>query len=192
MSARELHRVIRNALREYQATAQTVTLREYSQRDYLAEHLADTLHGAGWIPRAEVLREAAEEIRTARSLGHLILVDPEDVLDALATMSEDAGKDTRKGESTRAPETCGQCRRPFDAADTRFDGQARHHETPFCRGCVDRCHESTDVGHECPVCRATEAAPAARYERDRCIHGTSLNVECGGCDALGQIGGDAV
>ncbi|MFD4855068.1 hypothetical protein [Streptomyces atratus] len=35
-----------------------------------------------------------------------------------------------------------------------------------------------------------EQAPA-HYERDRCMHDTSFNVECGGCDALGQLGGDA-
>ncbi|MFJ5802714.1 hypothetical protein [Streptomyces decoyicus] len=49
-------------------------------------------------------------------------------------------------------ETCGRCRRPFDPADTRFDGRARHRTTPFCGGCVDRCHESTDPFHRCPVC----------------------------------------
>lgn len=63
-----------------------------------------------------------------------------------------AGKDTPTGgESTRDAETCGQCRRPFDPTGTRFDGQARHRDTPFCRSCVDACHES-DAFHQCPVC----------------------------------------
>ncbi|MDI9885352.1 hypothetical protein QMZ92_13340 [Streptomyces sp. HNM0645] len=35
--------------------------------------------------------------------------------------------------------------------------------------------------------REGESTP--RHERDRCMHGTSFNVECGGCDALGQLGG---
>lgn len=60
MSA-DLHAVILNALREYQTVAQTVTLRQHSQRDYLAEHLADTLRDAGWANRAEVLSEAADK-----------------------------------------------------------------------------------------------------------------------------------
>jgi hypothetical protein len=47
---------------------------------------------------------------------------------------------------------CGRCRQPFDPADARFDGHAQHGTTPFCRGCVDRCHESTDAFHVCPVC----------------------------------------
>ncbi|MFI1165600.1 hypothetical protein ACH4UM_18790 [Streptomyces sp. NPDC020801] len=47
----------------------------------------------------------------------------------------------------------GECRRPFDPADTRFDGHARHAATPFCRCCVDVCHESTDAFHVCAVCR---------------------------------------
>ncbi|MFI9079171.1 hypothetical protein ACIGW8_22325 [Streptomyces sioyaensis] len=66
------------------------------------------------------------------------------------------GKDTPAGgESTRDDaETCGRCRLLFDPADTRFDGRARYRETPFCRGCVDACHESTDACHRCPVCTA--------------------------------------
>lgn len=50
--------------------------------------------------------------------------------------------------------TCVQCHQPFDPADTRFDGHAQHNETPFCRRCVDRCHESTDAFHACAVCAA--------------------------------------
>ncbi|MFI6491258.1 hypothetical protein [Streptomyces sp. NPDC050564] len=52
-----------------------------------------------------------------------------------------------------ASEACGNCRQPFDPTDTRFDGQARSGNRPFCRRCVDRCHESTDFAHECAVCR---------------------------------------
>lgn len=50
------------------------------------------------------------------------------------------------------PEKCARCRRTFDPDDTRFDGRAKHGTTPFCRSCVDRCHESTDAFHACPVC----------------------------------------
>lgn len=51
-----------------------------------------------------------------------------------------------------AEERCGRCNRPFDPTDTRWDGQARYAETPFCRSCIDRCHESTDAFHRCPIC----------------------------------------
>lgn len=47
---------------------------------------------------------------------------------------------------------CARCGKPFDPADTRFDGKARHRNSPWCRSCVDRCHESTDAFHVCPVC----------------------------------------
>lgn len=50
------------------------------------------------------------------------------------------------------PETCDQCRTPFDPADARFNGRARFSITPFCRRCVDRCHEATDATHQCAVC----------------------------------------
>lgn len=48
--------------------------------------------------------------------------------------------------------SCGACAVPFDPADTRFDGHARHGETSWCRSCIDRCHEG-DADHRCPICR---------------------------------------
>jgi hypothetical protein len=48
---------------------------------------------------------------------------------------------------------CAKCQQPFDPSDTRFDGRAQHAQTPFCRRCVDLCHESTDAFHVCPICR---------------------------------------
>ncbi|MFJ6617606.1 hypothetical protein ACIQOW_08525 [Kitasatospora sp. NPDC091335] len=43
-----LHAVLMDAMREYQRTACTSTLREHSQRDYLAEHLVTALTAAGY------------------------------------------------------------------------------------------------------------------------------------------------
>ncbi|MFE9920440.1 hypothetical protein ACFYQA_02300 [Streptomyces sp. NPDC005774] len=48
---------------------------------------------------------------------------------------------------------CAKCQQPFDPTDTRFDGKAQQDGTPYCRRCVDRCHESTDAFHVCPICR---------------------------------------
>lgn len=50
-------------------------------------------------------------------------------------------------------EACGKCEKPFDPADTRHNGRARYAATPYCNGCIDRCHESTDAFHVCAICR---------------------------------------
>lgn len=51
-----------------------------------------------------------------------------------------------------AAEACGKCKQPFDPADTRFDGRARYYLTPYCRGCVDRCHDTEIADHRCVIC----------------------------------------
>jgi hypothetical protein len=51
-----------------------------------------------------------------------------------------------------ASEACGKCKQPFNQADTRFDGQARHYLTPYCRRCVDRCHDTEIADHRCVIC----------------------------------------
>jgi hypothetical protein len=61
------------------------------------------------------------------------------------------------GEDVETPaaaveEACGKCRQPFDPADTRFDGRARFYLTPYCRGCVDRCHDNEIADHRCVIC----------------------------------------
>lgn len=50
-------------------------------------------------------------------------------------------------------EACGKCKRPFNPADPRWDGSARYAETPYCRRCIDGCHESTDAFHRCVICQ---------------------------------------
>lgn len=51
----------------------------------------------------------------------------------------------------REKNRCGRCRTAFDPADTAFDGRARHAETPWCRRCIDNCHEGS-AEHVCPIC----------------------------------------
>ena len=69
----------------------------------------------------------------------------------------DAGKSWSEAVSLPAerphagPPSCGRCRKPFDPTDTRFDGRARHGETPYCRSCVDNCHEGS-AEHVCVIC----------------------------------------
>jgi hypothetical protein len=48
---------------------------------------------------------------------------------------------------------CAKCQHPFDPSDTRFDGHGQHAQTPFCRRCVDRCHDTEIADHRCAVCR---------------------------------------
>lgn len=47
---------------------------------------------------------------------------------------------------------CRKCRAPFDPADTRFDGRARHGLTDYCRHCVDLCHDNNAADHRCVIC----------------------------------------
>jgi hypothetical protein len=56
-----------------------------------------------------------------------------------------------------AAEACAKCKTPFDPTDTRFvDSKARYKATPFCRACVDRCHDSSDAFHRCVICDTYE------------------------------------
>lgn len=60
---------------------------------------------------------------------------------------------TDSGVIPDGADTCIVCRAPFDPTDERWDGQAQHRGNPWCRSCRDRCHDSEDAGHRCPICR---------------------------------------
>src|SRR5438874_6405881 len=66
------------------------------------------------------------------------------VLDRLGIAWQDAAVPAAGKPAT---EVCGKCRRPFDPADTSFDGAARFYLTPYCRGCVDACHDNEIADH---------------------------------------------
>ncbi|WP_240812564.1 hypothetical protein [Streptomyces sp. DASNCL29] len=82
-------------------------------------------------------------------------------LDEAGKVTRDAGEITQPAEKGEPADTCDRCRQPFDPSDARFDGRARHLYSPFCRRCVDRCHESTDAFHVCAVCRTADQPPSA-------------------------------
>jgi hypothetical protein len=82
-----------------------------------------------WSVLTESVRDATESIPVTYAVRQDTALD------------EDAAKDA-----------CGYCRRPFDPTDTRWDGRARHGDTPWCRACVDRCHDTEIADHRCPVC----------------------------------------
>lgn len=71
-----------------------------------------------------------------------------------------AAEETAAAE--REKTRCQRCLRDFDLADTRFDGHARHKDSPWCRWCVDRCHESTDAFHVCRICDPARYGGGAR------------------------------
>jgi hypothetical protein len=52
----------------------------------------------------------------------------------------------------QSAEACGKCRTAFDPADTRFDGHARYYLTPYCKRCVDACHDNEIADHRCVIC----------------------------------------
>lgn len=67
------------------------------------------------------------------------------------------------------PARCKKCKMPFDPTDRSFDGAAQHYDSGFCRRCVDRCHEATELGHVCEVCAIDDGVPAdlvAKIEED--------------------------
>jgi hypothetical protein len=57
----------------------------------------------------------------------------------------------RPATAVPAP-SCASCHRPFDPADDRHDGRAQYRDTPWCLGCVDRCHDSESADHRCRIC----------------------------------------
>ncbi|GAA3717877.1 hypothetical protein [Streptomyces tremellae] len=122
--------------------------------------------------RAEVLREGADAAEQEFIYGTTPAASErdeiwDDAVRAVATMlrglvngDEDGEKATATTAAAATP-ACAACRHPFDEADTRPDRHPRHGDTEFCRSCVNRCHDSEDAFHRCPVCRAAEEKTTA-------------------------------
>jgi len=45
---------------------------------------------------------------------------------------------------------CAKCRTPFDDANPRVDGRSA--DAPYCRACVDNCHDNEITDHRCVIC----------------------------------------
>lgn len=80
------------------------------------------------------------------------------VTDAQARAALDEGKTWAEAVTPAATPACARCKRRFDPADARFDGHARHADSPWCRRCADNCHDG-GAEHVCPIC------DPARYGR---------------------------
>lgn len=63
----------------------------------------------------------------------------------------DAGTTWADAVTLPAPPACGRCKHRFDPADTAFDGHARHADSPWCRRCINQCHDG-GADHACPIC----------------------------------------
>ncbi|WP_262702011.1 MULTISPECIES: hypothetical protein [Streptomyces] len=61
--------------------------------------------------------------------------------------------DHKPEEAQEEAAGCEKCKKPFDPTDARFNGRAQYNFSPYCRRCVDHCHESTDAFHVCVICR---------------------------------------
>ncbi|MFF3511569.1 hypothetical protein [Streptomyces sp. NPDC002573] len=171
-SKTELTTAIYDAIAAFNAVACWGTLQHARNRQYLAEHLAGALSAAGWAPGEETLVAEVRRLRaelagphaeTLRAAGWTecspawLAANPGQCATAAripgGTAVSHWHPQQAEPEAQQPAESCGKCRQPFDPADPRFDGHARHGDTPFCRRCVDACHESTDAFHACAICR---------------------------------------
>ncbi|MFF3912702.1 hypothetical protein ACFYZB_04325 [Streptomyces sp. NPDC001852] len=99
--------------------------------------------------------EYAERIEDRASIARVVVREALDEDPARLGWNADWLRSRLATEQAEAEEReknrCGRCRTPFDPTDTRFDGRARHQETPWCRRCVDNCHEGS-AEHVCMIC----------------------------------------
>ncbi len=133
------------------------THREWTAEEDWAQVQADGLF----------IAHAPEDVRALIAAVRRLQAQRKYLLDQLAKRDAETGRADEAvrgflaaGEDAVAEQesaACAACRTPFDPADTRHDGHARHGLTDHCRRCVDRCHEASDAFHVCAVCRTAEA-----------------------------------
>lgn len=74
-------------------------------------------------------------------------------------------------------DACAKCHGLFDPADQTYDGPAPFPATPFCRGCIARCHDTEIADHWCAVDEWREQdrkrAAGARHSIEDCPGGES-------------------
>lgn len=113
-------------------------------------------HGRLYVDGGGDPAPALGKLRTALDDATELAASLSEAVDAMHSATSPMGArldDNHDDDASR----CGRCRKPFDPTDARHDGHAQYSYSPFCRHCVDRCHESSDAFHMCPVCRGGEA-----------------------------------
>ncbi|MDQ1037238.1 hypothetical protein QFZ75_003654 [Streptomyces sp. V3I8] len=102
-----------------------------------------------------VMQGGAPPERTSSACGECGSATYHDTLCALCRQEKHEAWWPTRGEAPAAEgpaAPCGKCKQPFDPADRRFAGRARYGESPYCRGCVGRCHDSEIADHRCVIC----------------------------------------
>lgn len=124
-----------------EAHDQLLATRASHARIALRSVLDDNGTGMGPAWDAQYLRERLAEHPIT---GYVTADQAHERLDA--GMSWSAAVTLPAGEGQ-----CRRCEKPFDPADTRFDGHAQHKLTPYCRSCIDLCHDG-GTEHVCRIC----------------------------------------
>jgi hypothetical protein len=95
-----------------------------------------------------------ERIKERAGLAKVVIRDGLDVPDRIG-WNADWLRSKLTAEQAEADERvknrCRRCHKPFDPADTTFDGRARHNDSPWCRSCVDNSHDG-GTEHVCVIC----------------------------------------
>jgi hypothetical protein len=100
-----------------------------------------------------VREDMSSDERLAVARKHLVDTEGwEHTTDGDDFCPEHAGSPDEEQPAAVESEACGKCKQPFDSTDASFDGHARYHLTPYCRGCVDRCHDNEIADHRCVIC----------------------------------------
>jgi hypothetical protein len=131
-------------------------------RDALTLSFPDITVPGGYDERGRLMSQSAAAVRSAAAVAVQMGTPSWSVLtESVRDATESIPVTYAVRQDTAAPDdaakdACGYCRHPFDPADTRWDGQARYGDTPWCRACVDRCHDTEIADHRCPVCAGGE------------------------------------
>lgn len=127
-----------------------------SQQEYadVKRRWCEDAFGSGYGTWADILAEEVAEAEAERDPAKLRaeLVQVAAVCAAWVADIDSRAAGTGPAAEEQPAEACAKCRQPFDPADTRFDGAARYASTPYCRACVDRCHDTEIADHRCVIC----------------------------------------
>ncbi|MEV4915458.1 hypothetical protein AB0K47_01265 [Streptomyces tirandamycinicus] len=101
---------------------------------------------------------AVEYLRAALSKAVHAAAQLSEAVQRMHSETSPMGLDTRglpafedNDQNDEEPAACARCRKPFDHADLRHDGAGQYASTPWCRRCIDHCHDGS-TEHVCVIC----------------------------------------